>query len=113
MQLSLSSVVEEFKVAKCRAAILLRRSTEDNVRDAGVTTRAGCKWVSDTSMTQAESMLKLKGHHRQPLYGAPLKSTPFQQWAKVDPKQRKDMVQAEVQKLKEEGRVSRAAEMGS
>lgn len=40
-QLPLSSVVEEFKVAKCRAVMMYRDSSDEKVRDAGITTRSG------------------------------------------------------------------------
>ncbi len=60
LQPPLSSVVEEFKVAKCRDVIMYRDSSDENVRDTGITTRSGHKWAADTSVAQAESMLSLK-----------------------------------------------------
>lgn len=39
VQLPLSSVVEEFKVAKCRVVMMYQDSTDEKVRRAGVTTR--------------------------------------------------------------------------
>ncbi len=58
LQLPLSSVEEEFKVAKCRVATIYRGSPDSQVRNAGVTTRAGRKWAADTFVTQGESVLK-------------------------------------------------------
>ncbi|KAK0140746.1 hypothetical protein N1851_022262 [Merluccius polli] len=113
LQLPLSSVVEEFKVAKCRAVMMLKDSTDEMVRGAGVTTRSGRKWAADRHVERAESMLKLKDVIGNPCMGRQgLGSTHFQQWTKADPRQRSDMVQAEVRQLEEEGRWSRAVELG-
>ncbi len=43
LQLPLSSVVEEFKVAKCRLALTYRHSRDQLTREAGVRTRSGRK----------------------------------------------------------------------
>lgn len=40
--------------------MLFRGSNDKKVRDAGVTTRAGSKWAADASVTQAESIFKLR-----------------------------------------------------
>ncbi|KAK0140163.1 hypothetical protein N1851_022917 [Merluccius polli] len=113
LQLPLSSVVEEFKVAKCRAVMMLKDSPDKMVRGAGVTTRSGCKWAADRHVERAESMLKLKDIIGNPCMGRQgLGSTHFQQWTKADPRQRSDMVQAEVRQLEEDGRWSRAVELG-
>ncbi|XP_026059304.1 uncharacterized protein LOC113043970 [Carassius auratus] len=60
VQLPLSSMVEKFKVAKCRLVMMYQGSTDEKVRRAGVNTRSGRKWVADTSVAQAESALKLE-----------------------------------------------------
>lgn len=53
LQLPLSSVVEECKVAKCRVEMTYRDSQD-------VITRSGHKWATDSSVGQAESTLKLR-----------------------------------------------------
>lgn len=53
-------MVEEYKVAKCRVVMMCRDSQDEQVRHAGITTRSGRKWAADTSVAQAESMLKLR-----------------------------------------------------
>lgn len=84
-------------------------SPDDKVREAGISTRAGRRWAPDVSVAQAESMLI-----SNPCMGCQgLGSTHFQQRAKADPKQRRDMVHAQVQKLEEEGMKSKAAVLGS
>lgn len=114
LQLPLSSVVEEFKVAKCRALMMYKGSNDEKVRGAGVTTRSGRKWAADTSLAQAEGMLKLKDIIGNPCIGRQeLGTTHFQQWGKADLRQRREMIQAEVRHLEEEGRRARAVELGS
>lgn len=48
LQLPLSSVIKEFKVAKCRA-VKMYSTGIPWVSSTGVTTRAGRKWTADTS----------------------------------------------------------------
>lgn len=60
LQLPLSSLVEEFKVAKCRVAMTFRDSRDNKVREAGVKNRSGRKWEASTALAQAEGNLKLK-----------------------------------------------------
>jgi len=59
-QLPLSSVVEEFKVAKARLVKTLRDSRDDKIRNAGIQTRTGRKWSAGQSFEQAKTMLKLR-----------------------------------------------------
>ncbi|RXN24418.1 reverse transcriptase [Labeo rohita] len=59
-QLPLSSVVEKFKVAKCRVIMTYRDFQDEQVRQAGILTRSGRKWAADSSVARAESMLKLR-----------------------------------------------------
>lgn len=60
LQLPLSPLVEEFKVAKCRAVMLYRDSGDEKIRDSGVTRRSGRKWAADVAVAQTESRLKWK-----------------------------------------------------
>jgi len=60
LQLPLSSVVEEFKVAKCRLVLTLRDSADAKVREAGVVTRSGRKWSARAAVAESESSLQLK-----------------------------------------------------
>ena len=55
LQMPLSSVVEGFKVEKCRLVMTLRDSKDKKVSEAGVQTRTGRKWSASTSVSQAES----------------------------------------------------------
>lgn len=79
---------------------MYRGSTDEKVRGA------------DTSVAQAESLLKLKDIIGNPCIGRQgLGSTHFQQWGKADPRQRCDMIQAEVRQLEEDRRRSKAMEL--
>lgn len=60
LQLSLSLGVQEYKVATCRALLSLRDSTDDLVKQAGVTTMSGCKWAASATVEQAVNSLKLQ-----------------------------------------------------
>ena len=44
LQMPLSSVVEEFKIEKCRLVMTLRDSKDKKVSEAGVQIRTGRKW---------------------------------------------------------------------
>lgn len=80
LQLPLSSVVEEFKIAKCRVFMKYRDSQDEQV--TGVTTRSENKWTADKSVAQAESMLRLYDIIGTPCTaGQGLESSHFQQWS--------------------------------
>ena len=82
LQLPISSVVEEYKVAKCRAVLTFRESEDDRVRGAGVQTRAGRKWEAKRSVAEAESLLKLRDVIGNPCTGwLGLGMTQFQHWS--------------------------------
>ncbi len=52
LQLPLSSVVQEFKVAKCRLALKYRDSRDQLTREAGVRTRSGHKGPPARQLTR-------------------------------------------------------------
>lgn len=96
-------------MAKCRAVMVLKDSTDEMVKGAGVTTSSRRKWAADSKVKQAEGMLKLEvviGN--QCLGWQGLGTTHFQQSMKADPRQRRDMFQAEVRQQEKEGKFSRA-----
>lgn len=88
---------------------MLKDSTDKLARGAGVITRSGRKWAAHSQAQRAEGTLKLKDVIGNPCMGRQgLRSTHFQQWAKADQRQRREMVQAEVRQLEEERRWPRA-----
>ena len=60
LQLPLSSLVEEFKVAKSRVVPTLRDSPDKLIRDGGIQTRTSRKWSATEAVKQAEKTLKHK-----------------------------------------------------
>ncbi|RXN07805.1 hypothetical protein ROHU_035438 [Labeo rohita] len=113
-QLPLSSVVEKFKVAKCRVIMTYRDFQDEQVRQAGILTRSGRKWAADSSVARAESMLKLRDIRGTPCTGRQgLGTSHIQQWGKAGSKDRRAMIQEEVRNLEEEGRRVRAVELAS
>ena len=114
LQLPFSSVVEEFKVAKCRVAMMLRDSKDEQVSKAGVTTRSGRKWAADTAVIQAESSLELRDIIGNVCNGRQgLGTSHFTQWRKAGIHQRREMVQAEVRRQEEEIRKAKAVELAT
>lgn len=59
LQLPLSSVMEVFKVEKCKVMLTFRDSQDNQVRDTG-TIRSKRKWAVSASVAQAENMIKLQ-----------------------------------------------------
>ena len=68
LQLPLSLVVAEFKVAKCRAVMMLKDSTDEMVRGAGATT-SGRKMGSRQTNTTGRKYAEVEGRHRKPVHG--------------------------------------------
>jgi hypothetical protein len=114
LQLPISSLVEEYKVAKCRAVLTFRESEDDRVRGAGVKTRAGRKWEAERSVAEAESMLKLRDVIGNPCVGRQgLGTTQFQHWSSAKKAEKKEMIQTEIRNLEEEKRKARSVELGT
>ncbi|XP_078322870.1 uncharacterized protein LOC144622162 [Crassostrea virginica] len=113
LQMPLSSVVEEFKIEKCRLVMTLRDSKDKKVSEAGVQIRTGRKWSASASVSQAESMLTLRDIIGNTCIGRQgLGIDHFQQWEKSEVKERRDMVLQEVRKGEEDQRRSKAVQLG-
>ena len=85
----LSSVVEEFKIEKCRLVMTLRDSKDKKVSEAGVQIRTGRKWSASASVSQVESMLTLRDIIGNTCIGRQgLGLDHFQQWEKSEGKKR-------------------------
>ena len=57
LQLPLSSLVEEFKVAKTRLVVTLKQSQDSSIRNAGIEIRTGRKWSASQAVEQVEKRL--------------------------------------------------------
>ena len=114
LQMPLSSVVEEFKIEKCRLVMTLRDSKDKKVSEAGVQIRTGRKWSASASVSQAESMLTLRDIIGNTCIGRQgLGIDHFQQWDKSEGKERRDMVLQEVRKGEEDQRSCATRSTGS
>ncbi|XP_078587744.1 uncharacterized protein LOC144868686 [Branchiostoma floridae x Branchiostoma japonicum] len=114
LQLPLSSVVEEYKVAKCRVVMQLRDSQDKQINQAGVTTRAGRKFKPDSMVSQAEGMLVLRDIVGITNIGRQgLGCAHFKQWGKANRKERRALVQEQVRNLEEERRRAKAVELAA
>lgn len=114
LQLPLSSVVEEFKVAKCRQSLTYRDSQDQLTREAGVRTRSGRKWAASTAINQAECSLMTKDIIGNPCIGRQgLGTAYFQQWSKSTPREKRTMIQDEVRNLEEEARRAKSIELAT
>ena len=101
----LSSTVEEYKAAKCRAVVSLRTSKDDKVTEAGECISSGRKWKPQTAVDQSISRLKhrdvvgtvCKGRTGLGHYGN-------QTWAGANTRTRRDMIVEQVRESEEEDR---------
>ncbi len=114
LQLPLSSVVEEFKVAKCRLALTYRDSRDQLTREAGVRTRSGCKWATSMAINQTKCSLRTKNFTGNPCTGRQgLGTAHFQQWSNSTTREKIAMIQDEVRNLEEEGRRAKSIELAT
>ena len=114
LQLPISSISEEFKVAKCRLVMTLRDSRDEKVSQAGVRTRSGRKWAAADAVDSAEGSLRIRDIIGNPCIARQgLGMTHFQQYKTANPGTRRDMVQKEIRDREDELRRSRAVELGS
>ncbi|XP_052268193.1 uncharacterized protein LOC127869579 [Dreissena polymorpha] len=114
LQLPLSSLVDEFKIAKTRLVLTLRDSPDECIRGAGIETRTSKKWSATESVSQAESNLKhidIVGVTTVGRQGIGATKTVL--WSRSDQQERRAMIQSEVKRKEESARQARAVEMGA
>lgn len=111
-QLPFSSVVEEYKVGKARQYMMLRDSTDEKVRNAGVEVKTGRKWNVSKSVREAESRLQhsdIVGTVTSGKQG--LGCVTRSSWKAADVRERRELVQRELRKGEEEDRHAKAVTM--
>ncbi|XP_060062635.1 uncharacterized protein LOC132543183 [Ylistrum balloti] len=114
LQLPLSSLVEEFKVAKVRLVMTVRDSKDERIRNAGIETRTGRKWSASIAVQEAESRLRHSDIVGTTCIGKQgLGSTRVERWGTADTAGRRKMVQDNIRKMEEEIRKVKAVEMGA
>ncbi|XP_052268662.1 uncharacterized protein LOC127870041 [Dreissena polymorpha] len=103
LQLPMTSLVEEFKVAKGRLVVTLKESSDDMIWKAGIETRTGRKWSASQAVAQAESRLRHKDIVGTTAIGRQgLGSSKPQRWSTAGKKERSQMVQYEIRLSEEE-----------
>ena len=113
LKLPLTSIVEEFKVAKGRLVVTLKPSTDDLVTKAGTKTRTGRKWSASKAVDRAESRLRHKYIVGTTTVGRlGLGNTKPQRWITSSNNERSQMVQQEIRLSEAEDRQARAIWMG-
>ena len=114
LQHQISSLVEEFKVAKSRLVLTLRDSPDELIRDAGIETRTSRKWSPTEVVKQAENTLKHKDIVGVTAVGRQgICATNTVLWSRSDQKERRALIESEVRRAEEHARQARAVEMGA
>jgi hypothetical protein len=114
LQLPISSLVEEFKVAKARLLMTLNNSPDECISRAGIELRTGRKW----SVSQAVDVAKNRLVH-QDIVGTTntgrqgLGMQIRESWSKADDRTRRTLVQQEIRKDVEEARAAQMVQLGS
>ena len=101
----MTSLVEEYKVAKVRHTMILHDNKDDKVQGAQLDHRTRFKWKAQDALDEAESRLRHKdlvGTVTQGRLG--LRCITRAQWRGVSSRQRREMVQQEVRQHEEEPR---------
>jgi len=113
LQVPLSSLVEEYKVAKTRLLLTLRDSTDEMIRNAGIEVRTGRKWSVTQTVDSAEASLKHQDIVGNTNKGREGLGTRLQQrWDQANKSERRALVQSEVRREEEKSRSAKAVQLG-
>ncbi|XP_052268321.1 uncharacterized protein LOC127869705 [Dreissena polymorpha] len=114
LQLPLSSLVEQFKVAKTRLVVTLMQLQDSSSRNAGIETSTGRKWSASQADEHAEKRLQqndIVGITAVGIQG--LGSSKITLWSSDGNIERRIMMQDEVIAAEEEDRRAKALAMGA
>jgi hypothetical protein len=113
LQLPLTSLSEEFKVAKSGLVMTLQESKDHRVSQAGIETRSGRKWSASQAVEHASSRLSHGDIVGTTCVGRQgLGMTTRTQWKSASAQERRQLVQTEVRAEEEETRRAKAAQLG-
>ena len=113
-QLPLSSLVEEFKVARARLVVTLKESKHDIIRKVGIETRTGKKWSAIQAVSQAESRLHHKDNVGVTTIGMQgLGNTRKELWSTAGSNERRKLVQEEIGLVEEKEKRAKAVVVGA
>ena len=113
LQLPVSSLVEEFKVAKARLLMTLKDSPDQCISSAGIELRTGRKWSVSQAVEAAQGRLvhqDIVGNTNKGREGLGLQGRAS--WGTADKQKRRAMVQGEIRKEVEETRASQMVQLG-
>ena len=114
LKLPISSLTEEYKAGKVRAALTLKSSKDHCVKNAGVEFVTGRKWKTHNAVDIATSRLRHKdliGPVSQNRAGLDSQDS-FQRFESSDDKQQRDLIVGEIRDITEEERVQRSLAWG-
>ena len=113
LQLPISSLVEEFKVAKARLLLTLKGSPDECISNAGIELRTGRKWSVSQAVEAAQSRLvhqDIVGTTNTGRQGLGMQSR--ESWSTAETRTRRTMIQQEIRKEEEETRSAQMIQMG-
>ena len=109
LQLPLSSLVEEYKVAKVRQAVMLRDSNDKYVSGAGIKLRSGRKWQVEEAVNLAEERLRQSDIIGTVTHGRlGLGCITRSRFSSASKQRKRELVQDEVRQGEEEARLTKA-----
>ena len=114
LQLPLSSLSEEFKVAKARMVVTLKQSKDKSIQRAGIETCTGRKWSASSAVERAESQLQLKDNIGTTAIGRQgLGTSKTTRWSTANDAEKRAMIQAEIRQEEEQSRKAKSVSMAA
>ena len=114
VQLPLTSLVEEFKVAKARLVMTLGDSKHAKIRLAGIAIRTGRKWSASTSsaVLEVESSLQHQDIIGTTSVRLGLGMVTRQSWAGATQGEKRKLVQDDIRQPENEVREAKSVQLG-
>ena len=112
LQLPLKSVLDQYQITKVRKVMMLDNSKDSCVNSANIQIDCGRKWKASEAVSNAKQRLMHKDLVGTVVRGREgLGCSPRQSWYGANARQKRQLVEGEVQSMQEEQRVVRAASM--
>ena len=109
LQLPISSIEEEFKVAKVRYQMMLRDSPDEAIQEAKPELKTGKKWTPSDAIGEAESSLRFKEICGATQHGRAGLGQQHHRWfSRQDALGSREMVTEEIRNLEEQKRQAKA-----
>ena len=104
-----TSVTEEYKVAKVKTMVTLENSQDQVVQNAGIAFKCGRKWSSQKEVKEAKEALRMEeivGITCRGRLG--LDHNHEKYWSKATERERRDLIVQQVRKIQEQERCTKA-----